>query len=295
MQLIRSSSLDPFHNIALEDALLEEGADTPRLVLWQSAHAVVIGRNQNPWLECNLPALQASGGFLVRRVSGGGAVYHDAGNLNYALILPRDRYREGTVADAFCAALVELGVRAQPLGKSSVAVEGRKVSGTAFCYRRRHVLHHGTLLVRADLDRLRDLLRPVDLGIEGRAIPSEPAPVANLADFADGVTIDRARDALIHAFASRFGPLTGEMPADRLVPADPDRFRNAAWRFDRTPRFTARCHLEQGPVTLDIHRGIVESATPGDLAGEPFRPQAWGERYADSAWRAWIDGFGEVS
>ena len=294
MQVIRSTSLDPFENLAREDALLEQGVDAVRLFLWRSADAVVLGRNQNPWLECDVAALQVGGGLLARRVSGGGAVYQDRGNLNYAVILPRAAYREGEIMETFCAGLAGLGVRGRRLGKSSVAVGERKVSGTAFCYRKRHVLHHGTLLVKTDLSRMRSLLRPIDLGIESRAVRSEPVPVTNLAEQVPSVTIDRAAAALIGGFEARFGRVAEEVDADQLSPPDSERFVRPDWRFDRSPRFVARRELGQGRVMVDIHRGIVQSSTLKDLVGRPFRPQEWRNLIPDAAWTSWIDGFGQV-
>lgn len=157
---------------------------------------------------------------LARRISGGGAVFHDLGNLNYAFIEPRASYGADHTFSRVIRVLKELGVNAEPMGRSGIGVGGKKISGNAFCYRRNHVLHHGTLLLSANLDKLHRYLEPGTIAIDTHAVRSEPAPVMNL-------HIDA--EEIIEAFG-------GGMPLPRLD-ADAPRFTHWDWTYGQTPKF----------------------------------------------------------
>ena len=126
MLVVQTQKLDPWRNLALEELCLDRaGRDGRILFLWQSSDAVIIGKNQNPWLECSLPDMEKDGVKLARRLSGGGAVFHDAGNLNFAFVVPRREYKDGTIFDIVIAALKRCGVEAVRMGKNSLGVHGR--------------------------------------------------------------------------------------------------------------------------------------------------------------------------
>ena len=155
-------------------------AVTRQFFLCVNDPCVVIGKHQNPWLECDLNWMAAEGIPLRRRISGGGTVVHDAGNLNVGLILPRSDYCEADAFEVFLVALISLGIPARRRGRSAIIADGKKISGQAFCYRGSRVLHHGTLLLDSDLDRLQRALQPAGWEMETHAVASEPATVGNL-------------------------------------------------------------------------------------------------------------------
>ena len=284
MLIARTSVRDIHRNLALEERLLDRGAEfAPALLLWQADNAVVIGKNQNPWRECNLAELIRGGGVLARRISGGGTVYHDPGNLNYALILPRPAYHADRVFDWLTAALAGLGIHAERLpDKTSLAADGRKFSGTAFCYRRAHVLHHGTLLVHSDLGRLRAMLRG-GLAVDTRAIPSRPASVVNLDEIQPGLTVDRLAATLADTFPRHFAPpgAAGSQAAASILPDDVEceelRSRNSSWEwnFGHTPEFAVTLNLPEGAAEVTVHGGHIREIRSGPaaaqaLVGQPF-------------------------
>ncbi|PKN46926.1 MAG: CTP synthase, partial [Deltaproteobacteria bacterium HGW-Deltaproteobacteria-20] len=155
VRLVRSPDTDPWKNLAREEFLAGDCADDEAIFyLWQNAHTVVIGRNQNAWSECRLDLLESEGGRLARRSSGGGAVYHDLGNLNYSFILPRTHYNMERQLGVVLAALRSLGVDAEFSGRNDLLLEGRKFSGNAYQLTRRRGLHHGTLLLSVDMSKL---------------------------------------------------------------------------------------------------------------------------------------------
>lgn len=283
MVVIASESLDPYLNLAAEDLLLNRvpgwGAV---LFLWRCDPTVVIGKNQNPWRECNLPVLAKSGVRLARRVSGGGAVYHDPGNLNYAWFGRRVEYSQVGVYDTVMGVLWDEGIRAERMGKSSLGVDGRKVSGTAFCYRRDAVLHHGTLLVDADLPVLRSCLEGGEAGISTHAVASEPAPVVNLSTVQPGLTIDRVASALATGFAgstsgSRSAPTWRDLADDELS-ARAEALASPAWLQGLTPRFEWVLG-EDLDLCLTVVRGRVTEVRSN---------QAHGTR--DGSSPHWLDG-----
>lgn len=188
MRIILNTSTDPAFNLAVEEMLLlRENEDV--FFLWQNRHTVVIGRNQNAWAEVDLPEAEKRGISVVRRLSGGGAVYHDLGNVNFTFITGTG---EGKVDfSRFTApilrALALLGVDARADGRNDILVGGAKISGNAQCTYRRpdgtaRLLHHGTLLLHADMSALSAVLRPCPEKLHTKGIASVRSRVTNLWD-----------------------------------------------------------------------------------------------------------------
>jgi lipoate---protein ligase len=256
--------------------LLDRAGDgAPVLLLWRSGPAVVIGKNQNPWRECALPWMAHAGVRLARRVSGGGAVYHDEGNLNYAFIMPRESYETDPVFGQVLAVLADLDLMAERSGRTSLACNGLKVSGTAFCFRRGGALHHGTLLLDADLERMQAALTPPDWTFDTRATSSIPATVCNLRAFRPDLTVERVAEAC----AARWGQGRLERAADLLPAADIDRLAAERstddWLFRQTPAFSVRIPPARGRAErmLRVVKGRVveiEGGAGADVIGEPF-------------------------
>ena len=198
MLIVESASMDVYRNLAVEEYLMDHADDHDSILfLWQSDCAVVMGKNQNPWKECRLDLMEAESVSLARRISGGGTVYHDAGNLNYCVIVNRAVYKEQQAYEMVFDALRPFGIEAGRTGKSNLSVDGLKFSGNAFCFRKGRAMHHGTLLLHTDLERLERYLGSMLDGIETHAIASVPAAVTNL-----NLDVDRFRDALKESFPS---------------------------------------------------------------------------------------------
>lgn len=255
MRFILSPQTNPFANLAIEEALLESPPVAgPILFICRNRPCVVIGKHQNPWRECNLSAMAMDHVPLLRRISGGGAVYHDEGNLNFSLIDDRKAYDQDANYAFVIAVLAKLGINATRSGKSNIALDdGKKISGNAFCYRRDRALHHGTLLVHADLDRLARYLAAAPLDLNTHAIASEPAPVTNL-----GLDVDVVCDAFRSA-------CEGEVPCPN---ADPVRLQNAQtwdWLFGKTPRFDS--------CGEDVRHGVIQTSPDLQRIGQRFTPK----------------------
>lgn len=250
MRVVVSNRTDVYENLAAEEVFLDSAPPAPVVFIYRNEPSVVIGKNQNPWRECAVSRLDALGIRLARRITGGGTVFHDAGNLNIACILPRARYRRDDVLHLVINGLARLGVVAEITGSTSLAVGGRKVSGNAFCYRRDHVLHHGTLLWEANLDKLRAALVPDLPDVETRAVASVPMPVTNLRAMLPGHTIESLTDTIVAALAEVWGPaLRDDLfpdPGDRV-----DRLKTWDWLYGSTPDFTC---IQNGRE-IKVHRG----------------------------------------
>jgi len=266
MLVVQSKSTDVYRNLALEEWLLDHAPQTPVLFLCVNDPCVVIGKNQNPWRECRLSLMEKEGVPLARRISGGGAVYHDEGNLNVSVIVPRTEYREDKQYELIFQTLEKFGIKSSKVRKNTLAVGDKKISGQAFCFRGQRVLHHGTLLVTADLARLGRYLGPELDGIETKAVASVPAQVANLAAFAPELTVEKLSAALTETFGKEYGLRPGgasapegsggvgecwsdtDIPEAELLPIL-GRISSKDWKLGHTPKFTFRdWGIEKGRV-----------------------------------------------
>lgn len=188
MRIIVNESLQPSFNLAVEEMLLRD-TEGDIFLLWRNDRTVVIGRNQNAWAEVDIPEAEKRGISVVRRLSGGGAVYHDRGNVNFTFIT--DARQSGVDFGRFTAPIVRalgaLGVQAQADGRNDILVNGAKISGNAQCTYRRpdgsaRLLHHGTLLLDADMSALSAVLRPCPEKLKTKGIASVRSRVTNLRD-----------------------------------------------------------------------------------------------------------------
>ncbi len=271
-----STELDPYWNLAAEAQLLSkiEPSSSPLLFFWRSRPAVIIGKNQNPWRECNLDWMARQNVCLARRISGGGAVYHDLGNLNYAVFLPRETYDTDQVFERTVKALRHLGIPATRVDRTSLYVEGYKISGHAFCMRKHAVLHHGTLLVDADIESLRQALRPSEeWRIETKATASVRARVKNLSSCRTGVSIQEIQESLMRAWqCSAPADQIGDGWGGEQLSESRSEFASPEWLFDRTPDFCLSHHTATSGLDADIRfqvrKGhVVEQQ--GDIAAHP--------------------------
>src|SRR6056297_3762446 len=147
-KIYHSTSFDPWHNLAFEEYLLNQVEENEVILyLWQNDNTGVIGRNQNAWKECRSELLAEEGGKLARRLSGGGAVYHDLGNLNFTFIMDKDNYNLKKQLKVILEAVRDQGIEAEFSGRNDLVVKSKKFSGNAFYFGSETAYHHGTILV----------------------------------------------------------------------------------------------------------------------------------------------------
>ena len=204
--ILRSSSCNPYDNLALEEYLRQKGGSfQPLLYLWQNEKTVVFGRNQNPWRECHLDLLQKDGGFPARRASGGGAVFHDLGNLNFTFLLPTPLFDVNRQISVIARALQSFGISTSYSGRNDLLAEGAKFSGNAYYKAREASYHHGTLLVKADMALLGKYLRVSPAKLRSKGVASIQSRVINLASLQQNLTIESLEEALGQAFLEEYG------------------------------------------------------------------------------------------
>ena len=267
--IYRASGSDPFENLAREQILLEQGpTDGLVLYLWQNAHTVVIGRNQNAFKECRVSLLEEEGGKLARRLSGGGAVYHDKGNLNFTFLLPQGDFDVQRQLEVICRACRAFGIPAEISGRNDLTAAGYKFSGSAFYKNGSRAYHHGTLLLHADMDRLGRYLSPPRAKLEAKGVPSVRARVTNLRSFVPAMTCDAMARQLVRSAEKVYGLEARELVFTPAMEAEAARltahYASREWRFGAN--VPAALSLEQtfpwGTVSLElqVERGIITRA-----------------------------------
>ena len=277
MRYIINKSIDPHFNMAFDQWCLErEQFDEPVFYLWQNRPSVIIGLNQNAWGEVNLPYLQQHDITLARRVTGGGAVYHDLQNLNYTIVgrstdLEKDYPRYATmIADALRA----LGVEAEVSGRNDILVRGRKVSGFAKRVWKDRLMVHGTLMYDVDLDTLTRVLDTPASKMHAKGVASVRSRVANLRDFLPGVkgVADlKARLCSILAGGDSPVPLTNE-DIKSIEELAERRFRSWEWNWGHSPKadLVRSGKLPCGTLTAHIclDKGLISDISlSGDYLG----------------------------
>lgn len=280
-RIILTSCTNPHRNLALEEALMRSlPAHQAILYLWQNRHTVVIGSGQNAWRECHVKLLQDEGGTLARRSSGGGAVYHDLGNLNFSFILPPEDYDVARQSDVILRAVQAHGIVAERSGRNDLTAEGRKFSGNAFRHTKEACLQHGTLLLHSDMGKVARYLNVHPDKLKSKGVKSVPSRVVNLDTLAD-VTLESMVEALISSFQAEYGPAviqdadTMEWPELEQLQA---HYADWDWLYATSP--AGGEHLEKrfpwGGVEIicQIEHGRVASATVyTDSMDETLKPR----------------------
>lgn len=196
-----TETTNPFENLALEEVLLMNLKDAQCILyLWQNEHTVVIGKNQNAWKECRIDRLNEEQGQLARRLSGGGAVYHDLGNLNFTFFLNLEDYDGVKQLSVIQKALQHFHIEAKLSGRNDLVVNDRKISGNAFYRSKGRCLHHGTLLVSVDKEKMNRYLNPSWEKLQSKGVASVQSRVANLNEFNPQITINGLKEAIKAAF-----------------------------------------------------------------------------------------------
>jgi lipoate---protein ligase len=272
---------DPRINLAIEEyALKNLDINETYLLFYINEPSIIIGKNQNTIEEINTEYVEKNGIHVVRRLSGGGAVYHDLGNLNFSFITKDDgdsflNFRKFT--EPIIKALKKLGVNAELSGRNDIIVEGRKISGNAQFSTRGRMFSHGTLLFDSKIENIVSALNVKKDKIESKGIKSIRSRVANISEFLkEKMTIEEFRSILLESI---FGK-DKEIPEYVLTEEDwanihklsRERYQNWEWNYGKSPKFNLR-HSHRFPagqidVRLEVQKGIIENCKIyGDFFG----------------------------
>ncbi|GBC61586.1 lipoate--protein ligase [Desulfonema ishimotonii] len=303
-----SDITDPHINLALEEYCLRHlDMGHPYLLFYINAPSVIIGRNQNTVEEINADYVREKGIRVVRRVSGGGAVYHDSGNLNFSFITRYDRHHLNNFkkfTSPVIRALNRMGVPAALNGRNDIVVSGRKISGNAQYSNGKSMLSHGTLLLDSDLDTVVRALNVSADKIESKGLKSVRSRVANISEFLEKpMSMDAFRGCLLEAV---FSPGNG-LREYRLTDADwegvhslaQEKYRSWDWNYGRSPRFNIRRvrRFEMGQIDarIEVEGGeIRQIRIYGDFLGHgnvaDLETRLTGIRYRSDAVRQALEG-----
>lgn len=282
MKTILNESLDPRYNLALEEYVLKELPTKEDFIfLWQNANSVIIGRNQNTIEEVNAQYVKEQNVSVVRRITGGGAVYHDMGNLNFSFVTNTtqdniNNYRKFT--DPVIQALKSYGVPAEFGGRNDILVEGMKVSGNAQSYHKHRFLHHGTILVDADLTMLGKILKPKPDKVESKGIKSVRARVTNIKPYLKApVPMKEFKERLLRYLlgSDNIKPYIYTLTAQdqkRIQALVDTKYSRWEWNYGESPAFTIEKYgrYEGGGITfrLQVIDGkVTQAKIYGDFLG----------------------------
>ena len=267
--LYESACYNPHWNLAMEQHLLESlPEDTCILYLWQNQNTVVIGRNQNAWKECAVALLEEEGGRLARRLSGGGAVFHDLGNLNFTFLVSQADYDLDRQFSVIQEAVRAFGIPAEKSGRNDVLADGRKFSGNAFYKNGTRAYHHGTLLVDVDMQKMGRYLNPSKAKLQSKGVASVRSRVVNLRELNPQVTIEGLKSAMAEAFSKVCG-----LPLKRLEDESLDMVyvdalcrKNGSWEWLYGQKIPFTFEWEDRfpwggiQIVLQVENGVVHQA-----------------------------------
>lgn len=205
LKVFLSDSLNPYLNLATEEWIFHNLDPSQQvLFLWRNEETVVIGRNQNPWSECNLAKMKDDNIHLARRTTGGGAVFHDLGNTNFTFLSPRGAYKRENNIQIIFQALREFGIEGEVSVRNDLLIpfnDGpRKFSGSAYREKKDRAFHHGTLLLHADLNRLGQYLTPNPKKLQGKGKESVRSRVVNLTELVGHLEHGKIVESMIRSF-----------------------------------------------------------------------------------------------
>lgn len=281
LQIILGNQYNPYLNLAVESNLLDNFLpNTVSLFLWKNKQTVVIGTNQNPYSECDTESLLNEGGFLARRRTGGGAVYHDLGNLNFSFVADKNIYDVKRQMQVIQKALLDFNLETEVSGRNDITYQGRKFSGNAFAKTKNQGLHHGTILIKTDSERLQKYLKVKPAKLHKHGVKSVASRVINLSEVAE-ITSENIIPHLIKAFEDvyqgsatiiSFDDLCDENVTRLSQHIGSDEYLFGKWKEFHTKKSAT---FDWGSIDLDIdideENGIIKDI---NIASDSLEPKS---------------------
>ena len=282
MKFIRLKTNDPYYNLAVEEYLLKN-SDEDIFMLWQNEPCVVIGKNQNAYAEVDLEYAKEQGIKIVRRITGGGAVYHDLGNVNYTFITSSEKARSldyEYFTRPIIDALAHFGVDCKLSGRNDLECDGKKISGNAQHTENGRILHHGTLLFDADVDTMSKVLRANKEKLEFNAVKSHSSRVTNIKKLlSNDISLNSFIDSIEKFVTEHYSAEKWVVDVNETINALKERNLNDEWIYSNKRYLTnyrVRRHKKYSFGIVDIElmlsKNIIEDIViSGDFFGvEPI-------------------------
>ena len=287
MEFLLNDSHDPAYNLALEELLASE-YDREFLMLWRNGPSVIIGRNQNTLAEIDADAVRELGVQVVRRTTGGGAVYHDLGNFNYTIARIGRFTQQQSFAESagvVVAALKRMGIAAEFSGRNDILVDGRKISGSARRVFRDRTLFHGTMLFDVDLSVLGRVLNPDAEKVRAKGVKSVRSRVMNLRELFPMWDIASFRERFIFALLAEVGvKRPSAVPAGFVERAErlaEERYRTREWNYGSPYPYDFRNRKRFDGGTVEVSLRIENNVIAGVRLHGDFFGDAPAEELAE--------------
>lgn len=280
MLCIYNTNTDPYFNLAAEEYLLNSFQDDI-FMLWRNGPSIIVGKNQNTYAEINVDYVKQHQIRVVRRLSGGGAVFHDLGNINFTFIIGGNDHKEihfEKYTRPILEVLHRLGIEARFEGRNDLTIDGKKFSGNAEYISQNRILHHGTLLFSAQMTDLTQALKVNPLKYKDKSVKSVRSRVTNISDHLNQALeitdfIDMLMAHIVQKYPDAVSYTFSQEDRRKIADLAESKYATWDWNFGASPKYSyshmARTAGGNIEILLDVNRGVIKGAKIfGDFFGK---------------------------